>query len=326
MFGFAVAPAFVDGDQYADLVIGVPNEDLGTAIDAGAIQVLYGSATGITVARSTLRYQGSPGLGAAAERGDRFGYSLAIGQFGRRGLTDVAVGVPYEDLGADTDAGMVHVLYDIGSGSPTPTDAGLSQDTIGIAGSTEKSDLFGLVLAAGDLGRMSQDDLAIGVPYEDLTGSDVDAGTVHIIYGSTSGLSAAGSVAYSQGSPGLAAAEAGDRFGSSLAVADFGPGPGGESAPQDFADLTAIGVPLEDITRTNGTGETTQNPDAGLVHIIYGTASGLDSTSIRPMALSQARGPTGIEAGDRFGSSLAAANSVIPLTPISPWASPVRIC
>ena len=47
MFGFAVAPAFVDGDQYADIVIGVPNEDLGTAIDAGAIQVLYGSATRI---------------------------------------------------------------------------------------------------------------------------------------------------------------------------------------------------------------------------------------------------------------------------------------
>ena len=104
-----------------------------------------------------------------------------------------------------------------------------------------------------------------------------------------------------------------------------GPGPGGEPAGQDFADLIAIGVPLEDITRTNGTGGTTQNPDAGLVHIIYGTGGGLDSTSDSADGTQSSSGPTD-PAGDRFGSPLAAADFESTLTPITPWGSPVRIC
>ena len=60
-------------------------------------------------------------------------------------------------------------------------------------------------------GRMTADfnndgfaDLAVGVPGEDI-GSVTDAGAVHIIYGSSSGLTAAGNKVWSQASAGIPA-------------------------------------------------------------------------------------------------------------------------
>jgi hypothetical protein len=37
-----------NGDGFADLAIGVPEEDTGGAEDAGAVNVIYGSASGLT--------------------------------------------------------------------------------------------------------------------------------------------------------------------------------------------------------------------------------------------------------------------------------------
>ena len=43
-----------NGDGIADLAIGVPNEDLGTIGDAGAVHVLYGTATGVSSAATAI--------------------------------------------------------------------------------------------------------------------------------------------------------------------------------------------------------------------------------------------------------------------------------
>jgi len=56
----------------------------------------------------------------------------------------------------------------------------------------EQGDLFGAALASGDFNGNGYDDLAIGVPYEDVD-SATDAGTVTVLYGSSSGLRAGGS-------------------------------------------------------------------------------------------------------------------------------------
>jgi FG-GAP repeat len=68
-----------NGDGRADLVVGVPYEDVGTVSDAGAINVLYGTATGISATGNQFWHQNSAGVLDAAEAGDRFGAALAAG-------------------------------------------------------------------------------------------------------------------------------------------------------------------------------------------------------------------------------------------------------
>ena len=62
-------------------------------------------------------------------------------------------------------------------------------------------------------------DLAIGAPGEGLGPGQAGAGVVHVLYGSTGGLTAAGSQLWSQDSPGVAGAPAFlDFFGQTLAA------------------------------------------------------------------------------------------------------------
>ena len=70
-----------NGDGVADLAVGVPGEDVDGIQDAGAVNVLYGSATGITATGDQLFTQATPGVPGAAEAGDRFGSAVAAGDF-----------------------------------------------------------------------------------------------------------------------------------------------------------------------------------------------------------------------------------------------------
>ncbi len=68
-----------NNDGFADLAVGVPFEDVGDIIDAGAVNVLYGTAAGLTGSGSQLFTQNSPGIGSAAEQFDLFGDALTAG-------------------------------------------------------------------------------------------------------------------------------------------------------------------------------------------------------------------------------------------------------
>ncbi len=104
-----------NGDGFADRAIGVPLEDVGSADDAGAVNVLYGSGGGLADAGNQVRTQDDLG-GEAAETGDQFGAALTTGDFDGDGFADLAVGAPREDLGSAADAGTVSVLYGSASG------------------------------------------------------------------------------------------------------------------------------------------------------------------------------------------------------------------
>ena len=54
--------------------------------------------------------------GSTDEANDRFGHSLATGDFDGDGYPDLAIGVPYEDQDGLTDVGMVVVFYGSSSG------------------------------------------------------------------------------------------------------------------------------------------------------------------------------------------------------------------
>jgi hypothetical protein len=135
--------------------------------------------------------------------------------FNGDGAADLAIGAP----GENNSAGAVHVLYGSAPTGLTATGSQLwSQNSPGIAGDTEPSDEFGHALTAGDFNGDTQADLAIGAP-----GENGFAGLAHVLYGSAAGLTATGSQAWSQNSPGIAdVAEASDVFGETLAAGTLG--------------------------------------------------------------------------------------------------------
>src|SRR6187551_2868316 len=110
-----------NGDGIADLAIGVPNEDVGTIGDAGAVHVLYGTTTGVSSANTQIWTQNSLGIvGDVSEELDLFGYALAAGDFNGDDFDDLAVGVVGEDVavfqGTAANAGAINVLYGSANG------------------------------------------------------------------------------------------------------------------------------------------------------------------------------------------------------------------
>jgi hypothetical protein len=234
-------------DGFADLAVGAPGEDVGGGTNAGAVNVLYGSASGL-VPSPDVFFQGSGGVGGSLEDGDRFGSAVAKGDFDGDGIVDLAVGAPGETVGTDVAAGAVNVL--MGSSG------GLTGGPLFIQSNPEVGDQFGAALAAGDFDDDGIFDLAVGAPGEDV-GATGNAGAVTVLFGSPAGLTSAGSQTLFQGGGAGGAAETGDAFGSALASGILG-GDG-------IADLV-VGAPGEDVGAT---------PNAGAVNLLAGSPGGL---------------------------------------------------
>ncbi|WP_031509026.1 VCBS repeat-containing protein [Streptomyces megasporus] len=140
-FGGAVTLGDVNGDRHLDLVVGAPGEDLGDAVDTGAVTVLPGSASGVTTTGSRMLDQGTTGVPGAAESGDLFGGSLLATDTTRDGRADLTIGSPGENDGV----GAVTVLPGSASGVTTTGSVGFAAGSAGLS-STAKG-RFGAVLA-----------------------------------------------------------------------------------------------------------------------------------------------------------------------------------
>jgi FG-GAP repeat len=219
-FGLALAGGDFNANDADDLAVGAPTENVGTVQFAGAVNVLYGSTSRLTGTGSQLFTQDSPGVGSTAEEFDQFGDAFAVGDFNNSGTEDLAVGVPFEAVGAVEGAGAVNVLY----GRPVTGLTGsnsqiFTQDTPGVGSAAEEFDVFGLALAGGDFNANDADDLAIGAPGEAVGAVEV-AGAVNVLPGSTSRLSGTGSQLFTQDTPGVGStAEEFDVFGQALDTA-----------------------------------------------------------------------------------------------------------
>ncbi|MEM6777306.1 MAG: C2 family cysteine protease [Planctomycetota bacterium] len=218
-FGYSLAAGDFDGDGHDDLVIGVPREDVGTVKDAGVVQVLYGDRDGLTTRGDEYYHQNTKGIKGTAETGDRFGHDVTVGDFDGDSRYDLAIGVPYEDIGRIRDAGLVSVIYGSRSGLGT-RDAVFYQGHHGISGTAEAHDRFGVRVAAGDSNGDGRDDLAIGTPYED-HGGRVDAGALTVIYGSRTGLSKKDVILSQAIDAIVGAAETNDYFARDVVFGDF---------------------------------------------------------------------------------------------------------
>jgi hypothetical protein len=288
-FGTALAVGDFNGDGFDDLAIGVNGDPVNGQGVAGAVNVIYGSATGLKATGDQLWSQDSPGINDVAEAGDSFGSDLTTGDFNADGFADLAIGVESENVGDESSAGAVNVIYGSASGLTASNDQFWHQNVSGINGLAEGDDGFGRALAAADFNGDGRDDLAVGVE-ADVVAGEV-AGAVNVIYGSSSGLTASGDQLFTQNTDGVSdSAENNDSFGGALAAGDINGDGFGDLAVSSFGEIGTIG------------------PQAfnGIVHVLYGSGtklSGVGSQSLTRVDFSGLASSVGT-----FGSAITIAD------------------
>jgi len=206
-----------------------------------------------------------------------------MGWSGPPTAASLLVGVPYEDAGSTTDAGVVDVIYGVsGSGLITSTSEYFGQTVT--SGQSEAYDRYGYALASGDFNHDGFFDIAIGVPYES-DGGHTHAGAVNILYGSAAGFTRQDYFSAAAIAAPTVTVGGGDHFGWSLAAGDFD-GDG-------YTDL-AVGAPNSDCC----------GPDAGLVCVLYGGPGGL--TKVEGAAFDYLSGMNDVDS--HYGWALASAD------------------
>ncbi len=203
-FGAVLTGGYSDAYAQVDtayLLIGVPDEDIGSQVDAGRV-VLIGENGGSTLS------QDSPGVPGAAEDRDHFGASVALD--GYEGV--LWFGAPDEDLGTRfEDAGMILEAVVGADGLMRPGATARTQDSPGVGGAVEADDRFGASLWWHQAGAPG-----------DSAGSLREAGALSAFVGG------GGRFAQGSGAPGIP--EAFDHFGakmSGFAFYDDGAGTSG---------------------------------------------------------------------------------------------------
>jgi hypothetical protein len=317
-FGAALTAGDFDGNGLSDLAIGAPGHNLGIFVNGSCAMNCRAGAGKVGVSLNPT--SGGLGVGGIdqiwtldntlgpAVGGEHFGTSLAAGNFNGDTRSDLAIGVPNQDIIGLTHAGSVILLY---ASAPGLTTTGMQQLTATSFGGglLQSSAFFGQALAPGDFNGDGYVDLAIGVPGQTIaftrngvTQTLQGAGAVAVNYGSPNPLTVVvGRVFFSQETVGANRAQAGALFGSSLTAWNFGRNESicclnGHPISVATADL-AIGAPYKSFGSASGAGE---------VDVLYGstTSQGNGLTLINPNFWTAGQAGFGTQAGAHFGAAL----------------------
>jgi hypothetical protein len=262
-FGLSLAAAPFSGGAHADLAVGVPCDRVGGRDEAGSVNVLRGSAAGLTSKGAQLWNQQMAGIKGTPEQGDWFGWSLVAGHFAGRRSADLAVGVSGENEGS----GAVNVIYGASRGLTAKGDQIWSHRTKGLGDRRRLDSDLGLQLVTGNFGHDHR-----GRRYDDLVATAYDSKGVNlvaVIYGAAGGLSTKHSRGWDLDSPGIQGEMVpnGTSFGSALAAGRFG------------------GRELDDLVIGD------DQYDGGLFVVINGSASGLTAARNRLWTAASFRQP-----------------------------------
>lgn len=155
----------LDRDGVIELTVGAPGDDTG-GLDHGAVYVLFLRDDGTVRHYIMIAHQQNGG--PVLEDLNYFGWSIAaIGDLDRDGITDLAVGAPYDNF---FNMGKIFIAF--------MNDDGTVRTTLKIArlqnGGPDLDDFvnFGFSIAAiGDLDRDSIPDIAVGAPGDSYCGA-----------------------------------------------------------------------------------------------------------------------------------------------------------
>ena len=205
-FGFALAAGDFNGDGFAELAVGIPDDDR-DANNVGGVLVYSGRSGGL----SSDEFQGflqskiDPcARGCDSDAGSQFGFALAAGDANLDGFDDLAVGAAYEDTDDGNQSGVVHVFWGSSSRLNYNDVTTLDQkSSVLIADGREANDHFGFALAVSpnpnttpiaDAGL--DQTVKEGTPVT-LNGSfiDPDAGDIHSFQWTITSTSIAGTAA-----------------------------------------------------------------------------------------------------------------------------------
>ena len=137
-FGFELSLGDINGDGFQDVVVATSDENLKGVVDAGAVTVLYGSASGLDT-DSGFQYfaQSTAGVPGANEIYDHFGSEVKLTDVTGDGKADLTVGRAGENGGN----GSVVYLPSNGTKITTTGTRSISPSAVGV--STHASPNFG---------------------------------------------------------------------------------------------------------------------------------------------------------------------------------------
>jgi hypothetical protein len=127
-FGQSLSVGDVNGDGYADVLVGAPEETVGSRASAGTAVLLRGSATGLTTAKAAGYTQDTADVPGAVETGDRFGAGVHLADLDKDGKAETVVGAP-----AENDDGCLWIARGSASGPVLKGSVNLCGKSSGIA-------------------------------------------------------------------------------------------------------------------------------------------------------------------------------------------------
>lgn len=201
-FGYAVAVGDVNRDGRDDVLVGAPNEDVGSIQNAGRAHLFLGGSPFDLTADATLQQP-------APKRNSGFGKALTIGDINGDGFADVLVGTPHPNLTrsvftATSDPGAVHLFL---GGQPFDSNADLTLQ----APTPTQNDGFGVALAVGKVRGDAGADILVDAQAVRRGGA---IGQVYFFAGG-SAFDAVAETMFQASAP-----DPGTQFGLALAIAD----------------------------------------------------------------------------------------------------------